>query len=137
MREHTTTARPAPHEPVRLIMKRPMGIDPEVSLLAVARELVDGEIGVLLVETPGGPVGVVSERDLVTVVAVDGELPDEQAADLMTTDLVTAGPGDSIAAVGRLMVDAGVRHIPVLDGSTVVGLVSMRDVLAVLLPDGS
>ena len=35
------------------------------------------------------------------------------------------------------MVDAGVRHIPVLDGSTVVGLVSMRDVLAVLLPDGS
>ena len=51
----------------------------------------------------------------------------------MSTDLVTARPGDTIGAVAALMDDAGVRHILVAEGATVVGMVSIRDVLAVLV----
>jgi CBS domain-containing protein len=51
----------------------------------------------------------------------------------MTSDQVTAKPTDSIASVGRLMLDAAVRHIVIREDDTVVGLVSIRDVLAVLL----
>ena len=51
----------------------------------------------------------------------------------MTADLVTAEPDDSIATVGALMRDAGVRHVPVAVAGTVVGVVSIRDILAVLL----
>ena len=51
----------------------------------------------------------------------------------MTADLVAAHPGDSIASVGQLMLDAGVRHVVIREGDSVVGLVSIRDVLAVLL----
>jgi CBS domain-containing protein len=54
----------------------------------------------------------------------------------MTSELVAAAPDDSIAVVGRMMLDAGVRHIVVRDGAQIIGLVSIRDVLAVLLPDG-
>ena len=46
---------------------------------------------------------------------------------------VTAAPDDTIASVGTLMCDAGVRHVPVAVGGTVVGVVSIRDVLAVQL----
>lgn len=75
-----------------------------------------------------------SERDVVTIVATGGEVEIEQAGEITTTDLVTAAPGDTIAAVGVLMREAGVRHIPVRDDDgRWIGLVSMRDVLGVLL----
>jgi CBS domain-containing protein len=52
---------------------------------------------------------------------------------LDVVDLVTASATDPIAVVGRLMVRAGVRHVAVCDGSKVIGVVSMRDVLDALL----
>jgi CBS domain-containing protein len=87
----------------------------------------------VLVESPGGTVGLVSERDLIRAVAAGDDLDDRQVADLMSNDLVSARPGDAISTVATLMDDAGVRHILVTEGSTVVGLVSVRDVLPVLL----
>lgn len=131
-----TRDRPTPADPVRRIMTRTLAtVRPEDDLLTVAQELTADEVGAVVVESSGGPPGVVSERDLVTLLALDGGLGDRQAADVMTTDLVTARADETIAAVGRLMRDTGVRHVPVVDGTAVVGLVSMRDVLAVLLPD--
>jgi CBS domain-containing protein len=125
---------PSAADPVRRIMaRRPVGVPLEATLREVARELADDEIGAVLVQAPGGPVGLVSERDLVTALAAGDDPDDRQVADLMTADLVSAGPDDTIGAVAELMDDAGVRHIPVTDGSTVVGMVSVRDVLAVLL----
>jgi CBS domain-containing protein len=128
----TTTAFPT--DPVKVIMTdRLADIGPEQSLRSIARGLATDEVGVLVVRTATGPVGLVSERDIVTVLATGGDLDRPQAADIMTGDLVTARSTDSIASVGRLMLDAGVRHIVIRDDDTVVGLVSIRDVLAVLL----
>ena len=77
----------------------------------------------------------VADRDDADHGAADGDDLDKcQALDIMTADLVTAAPDDTIASVGVLMRDAGVRHVPVAVGGTVVGVVSIRDVLAVLLP---
>jgi CBS domain-containing protein len=129
-----TTGKVTPADPIQKIMtKRLVEIHAEESLRSVAQELVADEIGTILVRVPGRPGGLISERDLVTVLAGGGDLDTRQAADIMTTDVVAAEPGDSIASVGRLMRDAGVRHIVVRDGNAVVGLVSIRDVLAVLL----
>lgn len=130
----TSTGHPAPTDPIRTIMiDAPATVGPEESLLSVAQELVAGEIGAVLVVAAGAPTGLVSERDIVTVAASGGDLAREQAGDVMTTDLVTAAPGDSIAEVAALMRDAGVRHVPVRAGETYVGMVSVRDVLEVLL----
>lgn len=126
---------PAPTDPVRLVMaRRLIGVGSDFSLRDVARELYECEIGVVLVDNPGGPTGLVSERDLVAAVADGDDLDERQALDVMTADLVTAGPDDTIAAVGALMCEAGVRHVPVVVDGTVVGVVSVRDVLAALLP---
>ena len=126
----------APTDPVRLVMaRRLVGVSSDVSLREVARELYECEIGVVLVDNPGGATGLVSERDLVAAVADGDDLDERQALDIMTADLVTAAPDDTIASVGALMRDAGVRHVPVAVRGTVVGVVSIRDVLAVLLPE--
>ena len=50
----------------------------------------------------------------------------------MSTDLVWARPDDPIRTVAELMIDAGVRHLPVGDGRHAAGIVSLRDVVAVL-----
>ena len=126
---------PGPTDPVRLVMaRRLVGVESDVSLREIARELYECEIGVVLVDNPGGATGLVSERDVVAAVADGDDLDKCQALDIMTADLVTAAPDDTIASVGVLMRDAGVRHVPVAVGGTVVGVVSIRDVLAVLLP---
>jgi CBS domain-containing protein len=128
---------PFPTDPIRRIMARqPVGVSPAATLREVARELADDEIGAVLVESPGGTVGLVSERDLIGAVAAGNDLDDRQVADLMSTDLVTARPDDNIGSVAALMGSAGVRHILVTAGAIVVGLVSVRDVLPVLLRSG-
>ena len=131
----TTVGHLTPADPVRDLMARhPASVGTDESVRTVAQELVAGEIGAVLVTAAGEPTGLVSERDIVAVVAGGSEVDTEQAAEIMTTDLVTAAPTDSIADVGALMRDAGVRHIPVRDGDGAwIGVVSIRDVLGVLL----
>ena len=65
---------------------------------------------------------------------IGGDVEREQVKTDMSVDLVTAAPTDSIAAVGRLMIDAGVRHVAVRgDDGRIAGVVSLRNVLAALL----
>jgi CBS domain-containing protein len=116
-----------------IMASRPATVGPAETLRVVAQELAAADIGAVLVESPGGPTGVVSERDLVTVLASGDGVDDVQAGEIMTTDLVAADADDTIATTGRIMLEAGVRHVPVRKGGAVVGLVSIRDVLAVLL----
>src|SRR4249919_3483334 len=104
------------------------------SLVSVAESLAAGEIGTVVVEGAGGPSGLISERDLVNAVAAGDDLATCQAADIMTTDLIRVGPDDTIASAAALMIEAGVRHLPVMDGHSVIGVVSIRDVLAAVLP---
>ena len=120
-----------PTDPVRRIMaERVATVGTGDSLFSVAQELVAGEIGAVVVEDARGPEGVISERD----VATGGDIGALQAGDVMSVDLVVAGPEDGIESVGRLMRDAGVRHVPIRAGQRLLGLVSIRDVLSVLLP---
>lgn len=122
-------------QPIRTIMSaEPAAVEQHDSLRDVARELAADEIGALLVSSPVGPVGVISERDIVTVVAAGGDTDREQVRTVMSVDLVTASAGDSIAAVGRLMIDAGVRHIAIRgEGGRIIGVASIRDVLEAVL----
>ncbi|MFC5993467.1 cyclic nucleotide-binding/CBS domain-containing protein [Pseudonocardia hispaniensis] len=132
MPAETTAATSA--DPVKKIMAELVAtVRYDDSLRSVAQELVADEVGAVVVTSTNEPLGLISERDLVTVEATGGDLDTRQAADIMTTDLVTAQSGDSIASVGRLMLDARVRHIVVKEGQDMVGVVSIRDVLAVLL----
>ena len=103
------------------------------TLRDVAKELTADDIGAVLVKSSGGPVGVVSERDITVAVAMGFDVDVEQVKTAMSVDLVASPATAPIADVGRLMVRSGVRHVIVRDGSQVLGVVSMRDVLGALL----
>ncbi len=129
----STAALALPTDPVRLLMTYPPAtVDVAVSLRDAAEQLAAEEIGALLV-TGDGALGILSERDIVSVVGAGGPLDTLQAGDAMNTDMVWSSPNTSIWEAGRLMLDAGVRHLPVGDGTVAVGIVSIRDVLAVVL----
>lgn len=124
----------AARTPIHQIMGTALAtVEQHDSLRDVAAELTANDIGAVLVSSPVGPVGIVSERDIVAVAATGADLDREQVKTVMTVDLVTAQATEPIADVGRLMVQSGVRHVAVRDGVRVIGVVSMRDVLDALL----
>lgn len=138
----TSTRSPGGTTPIRRLAKRDLAtVGPEETLQEVAEELAMDEIGVVLVRYGHDPLGVISERDLVAVIANGGHLG-TQATDLMTVDLVTVSGDAGVADVARVMLDAGIRHVLVReddeddpDGGRVTGIVSMRDVVGFLLGD--
>lgn len=101
------------------------------SLTDVVATLAQHRIGALIVSGDGGALeGIVSERDLVRVLASGGAgaLADEVAS-VMTTDVVTCSPDDGVERLMVLMTARRIRHLPVLDGERVAGMISIGDVV--------
>lgn len=124
-----------PSEPVARIMATSVAtIDASASWADALSELVANGIGAVLLVDDNERVGLVSERDLIDALA-DGatDLTSRQIGEIATFDLIWAGPDDTITSAGAVMVDAQIRHLPVGDGRDVLGIVSARDVLAVLV----
>src|ERR1019366_9978948 len=85
-------------------------------------------------EEPG--TGVITERDILESVGA-GEDPDEQlVAEHLTSDLTFASPGWSLEQAAVAMVRGGFRHLVVVDGGELVGMLSMRDIVRVWTEDG-
>ena len=123
-----------PHGPVSTIMSWPVAtIDHDATLDEAAEALAADAIGVLLVLRDGDPAGIVSERDIVAHVAAGADLSHLLVGEVMADDLVTVQADLSILAAARSMVDAEVRHLPVLQGRLIAGMVSIRDLVPVLL----
>ena len=123
---------PASH--VRKVMMWPVATaDGGSTLNEVAEALAADEIGAVCVMEEGRLAGILSERDIVTHVAADADLSHLTAADVMTNDLVTVAPDDSVLVAARRMEEAQVRHLPVLDNGRIAGIVSIRDLFAVLV----
>lgn len=126
---------PQPSDPVARIMATSVAfINAAASWAQALSELVGNQIGAVLLVDDNNRIGLVSERDLITALA-DGaaDLDSRQVGEIATFDLIWASPDDSIGDAGAVMVDAEIRHLPVGDGHEVIGIVSARDVLAVLV----
>lgn len=115
---------------VKSLMRWPVAtVAGSASLRDVAEALVADEVGALAVVEHERLVGVIAERDVVRQVAAGADPAYKRADDMMSTDPVTVAPTDTVAHAGALMREAGVRHLPVVDGGVLVGFVSIRDVL--------
>lgn len=105
-------------------------IEPEATVLQAVKRLNDKKIGALIVMDDERLVGVFSERDLVRLVASKGvESLNLTVREVMTTQVFGVKPSTTVDECMALMSEKGIRHVPVLDGKTVLGVVSNRDVV--------
>ncbi len=103
-------------------------VGPLATVIDAVNTMNDHHIGSVLVCEGGYPVGVFSERDvLVRVVAAHRDPRQTIVRDVMTTRLYTASPDDTLLEVMRLMTDRRCRHVPVMDGEQLIGVVSIGD----------
>jgi CBS domain-containing protein len=105
-------------------------IGPSATLVEAARTLVDHRIGALVVvDDGGGMIGIVSERDLMRAIVTYAEgLFERRVEDVMTRSVATCAPEDSLVEALSLMGSRRIRHLPVLVGDTLAGMISIRDV---------
>ena len=103
-------------------------VGPLATVIDAVNTMNDHHVGSVLVCEGGYPVGVFSERDvLVRVVAAHRDPRQTLVRDVMTTRLYTASPDDTLLEVMRLMTDRRCRHVPVMDGGQLIGVVSIGD----------
>jgi CBS domain-containing protein len=113
----------------RLVTRPVVYVHGNDTLRRVAAILVEESIGAALVRGRSGAAGLVSERDIVAALA-DGANPDRvTAAEVMAEELITIEPGDDLVAAVHRMLDAEVRHLPIVEDGVPSGMVSARDAL--------
>lgn len=110
---------------------------PEDTIDAAAALLYGNHIGALPVrDREGELVGVISERDVMCGFAVHGSYVQHlRVGELMTRDVVTCAPTESISKAMQKMRQHSIRHLPVVDDGKLVGIISLRDMLAAQLQE--
>lgn len=119
---------------VREILRRKghevVTVDPGATLLAAMRRLVEHDIGSLVVIDDGEVTGIVTERDVLRLGAEDpGLLEATSVGDAMTADLIIATPDDDIHYCMEVMTRNRVRHLPIMEGHDLKGIVSIGDLV--------
>ncbi|HEX9823422.1 MAG TPA: CBS domain-containing protein [Actinomycetota bacterium] len=105
---------------------------PDDTLEAAAKRMWEQQTGSLLVLDGEDLVGIVTERDILKAVATGVEMGSTRISEVMTKDLITVDPGTSLREAAAVMTDKWIRHLPVLEGGRLVGVVSQRDLSGVL-----
>jgi CBS domain-containing protein len=111
-------------------------VEAGVPVVAVAQRMADRNVGAVLVLEAGVLAGIMTERDLLRAVA-RGLNHDTVVGECMTADPDTIAPDDTIEHAAVMMIHGGYRHLPVVDGDEVVGVLSIRDLVQVVVEDSA
>jgi CBS domain-containing protein len=105
-------------------------VPPWTTVTELVGELAKHNVGAMVVLTPEGVAGIVSERDVVRKLAERGvELMSRPVTEIMTTTVATCTPNDTVENLSVLMTERRVRHVPVLVDGKLAGIVSIGDVV--------
>ncbi|MFC4007421.1 CBS domain-containing protein [Nonomuraea purpurea] len=106
-------------------------VTPGASVRELLAKLAERNIGAVVVSTDGVTIeGIVSERDVVRRLDDRGAaILDEPVSSIMTTEVRTAGPGENVDDLRRIMTVQRFRHMPVVENGRLVGIVSIGDVV--------
>ena len=109
---------------------------PDQPVLDAIRMMADKYVGALLVMDGDQLVGIVSERDYARKVILKGRSSaDTPVREIMTAAVLTVAPGDSVNHCMKLVTEKRVRHLPVMDGGKVVGVLSIGDLVKAVIDD--
>ena len=105
-------------------------IRPEQTIRQALRVLADKNVGALVVVDGGGrPVGILSERDIVRKLARDENALSLAVETIMSRNVISGLSQDDLVAAGRTMNEKRIRHLPILDGGRLIGIVSIGDIV--------
>jgi CBS domain-containing protein len=105
-------------------------VEPDAKLASAVKILAERKIGAVLVMSKGRIEGILSERDIVRVLGERGaSVLDEPVDAVMTRKVVSCKQSDTVAEIMEMMTVGKFRHLPVVDGERVVGLISIGDVV--------
>ena len=111
-------------------------ISPDALVSEAARLLSEKRIGAVVVTSNDVPEGILSERDIVRELGRRGEgCLQDSVSDLMTSDLIGCTPEDTTDHVLSKMTDGRFRHMPVMEGDRMIGLISIGDVVKARLSE--
>jgi CBS domain-containing protein len=115
-----------------------LSVGPGHTLRQAAQAMWDRGVGAALVLDPDaqGP-GMVTERDLLRAIALGHDPDEHRVADHLTARLTFASPGWSLEEAAVTMVRGGFRHLVVVDGNDLTGILSMRDIVRVWTGEGA
>jgi CBS domain-containing protein len=121
-------------KPVSELLKKREGtlwhVHPEDTVYEALQVLAQHEVGALMVMERGKLVGVFSERDYTRKVALQGRNSKATTvSEIMTQRVIVVGPKTGTRECMALMSERRIRHLPVVDGGTVLGMISIRDIL--------
>ena len=111
-------------------------VAPDATLAATAAEMSARRVGAVLVLEGGKTTGILTERDVLRAVG-EGSVEGAKVSDWMTVDPETIEPSESTDMAATLMIHGGFRHLPVVEEGSVVGIVSIRDLMRVVLDDAA
>ncbi len=111
-------------------------VEPGETITGVAQRMVERNLGAVLVFDGGRLAGIMTERDLMRAVA-QGLPGDALVSQYMTRNPETIAPDDTTQHAAVLMIHGGFRHLPVVEQDDVVGILSIRDLMRVVLEDSA
>ena len=105
-------------------------IAPNSMVFDAIQLMADKNVGALPVVDNGQLVGIISERDYTRKVSLKGKSSKQTPVrEIMTEEVVTVNAGDTISECMRVMTDSRIRHLPVMEGKKMIGLVSLGDLV--------
>jgi CBS domain-containing protein len=113
-----------------LMTKDLLTVDPADSLGEAAQKMTERGVGSVVVSDYGRMIGILTERDVMKAVAARTHSSEARVREWMTPNPVTVPPDTPVEEAGKIMLDAGFRHLPVVDDDRPVGIVSIRDLAA-------
>lgn len=111
-------------------------VTPDDTVFDAIKVLAEKGVGALIVMDKGKLVGIVSERDYTRKIALQGKSSKESLVrDIMTTNVLVVNPRTRTRECMAIMSEKNIRHLPVVDGDTVVGMLSIRDLMNDIIAD--
>ena len=111
-------------------------IGPDAPVLDAIRLMAERHIGAVLVVEAGRLVGILSERDYARKIVLEGRSSKDTAVrEIMTPDVVTVGLNDTAQRCMQIVTERRIRHLPVLDGGSLAGVVSIGDLVKAVIED--
>lgn len=111
-------------------------IDPDASVYDAIAMMADKEVGALVVLEDNSLVGVLSERDYARKVVLQGRSSkDTKIRDIMTSRVAYARPDQSVEDCMAMMTEMRIRHLPVMDGDELIGIISIGDLVKSIIEE--